>query len=291
MPEIHVIKKNGTREKLDITKIQKHTYYACVDLENVSQSELEVSAHIQFQDGIRTADIQKTLVKTALDKVDVDAPHWTYVAARLTIFDLDHAAKAQGIHTLKDWYKRGMEEGRIFPTMCDGFDLDELNDYIDDTRNYQFTYLGIRTLMDRYLLKDSAGNYIETPQMLFMGVAMFLAMQEEDKNYWAKQFYDILSKFEVMSATPTLSNSRTPQHQLSSCYIGSTPDNIEGIFNTFRSMGILSKFGGGLGWDWQNIRGRGSYILKHANVAGGIVPELKIVNDIGLCFDQLGKVG
>ena len=108
--------------------------------------------------------------------------------------------------------------------------------------------MGIKTLYDRYLLKDKKGNPIELPQHMFMGIAMFLAQNEDDPTYWAEQFYDLLSKFEVMAATPTLSNARTPRHQLSSCYIGSTPDNIEGIFDSYKEMALLSKYGGVYVW-------------------------------------------
>ncbi|MDE5602334.1 MAG: ribonucleoside-diphosphate reductase subunit alpha, partial [Helicobacter sp.] len=168
------------------------------------------------------------------------------------------------------------------------FNLERLDLKIDKTRDLQFTYLGIKTLYDRYLLKDKQGNPIELPQHMFMGIAMFLAQNEEDPNYWAEQFYDLLSKFEVMAATPTLSNARTPRHQLSSCYIGSTPDNIEGIFDSYKEMALLSKYGGGIGWDFSKIRGLGSFIDGHKNAAGGVIPFLKITNDIAIAVDQLG---
>ncbi|HIE35408.1 MAG TPA: ribonucleoside-diphosphate reductase subunit alpha, partial [Campylobacterales bacterium] len=168
------------------------------------------------------------------------------------------------------------------------YDLDDLNEYIKPQRDLQFTYLGIKTLYDRYLLKDKNGKPIELPQHMFMAVAMFLAQNELDSQGWAKKFYDILSKFEVMAATPTLSNARTPRHQLSSCYIGSSPDNIEGIFDGYKEMALLSKYGGGIGWDWTKVRGMGSFIDGHKNAAGGIVPFLKITNDIAIAVDQLG---
>ncbi|HEC45895.1 MAG TPA: ribonucleoside-diphosphate reductase subunit alpha, partial [Epsilonproteobacteria bacterium] len=193
-----------------------------------------------------------------------------------------------GYNHLRDHFERGEKEGRIVLGLKEKYDLDELNDYIKPERDLQFTYLGIRTLYDRYLLKDRNGVPIELPQQLFMGVAMFLAQNEFDCQTWAKKFYDILSKFEVMAATPTLSNARTPRHQLSSCYIGSTPDNIEGIFDGYKEMALLSKFGGGIGWDWSLVRGMGSYIDGHKHAAGGIVPFLKIANDVAIAVDQLG---
>jgi ribonucleoside-diphosphate reductase alpha chain len=123
---------------------------------------------------------------------------------------------------------------------------------------------------------------------MFMGIAMFLAQNEDNKQEWAIKFYDMISQFEVMLATPTLSNARTPRHQLSSCYIGSTPDNIEGIFDAYKEMALLSKFGGGIGWDWTQVRSIGSFIDGHKNAAGGTVPFLKITNDVAIAVDQLG---
>jgi ribonucleoside-diphosphate reductase alpha chain len=286
---IRVVKRNGRVETLDVSKIQKYTHAAVEGLEGVSQSELEVDAKLQFRDMITSEEIQTTLIKTAVDKIDIDRPNWTFVAARLFLYDIYHKVTGfTGYNHLRDYFERGEKEGRIVLGLKDKYDLDDLNDYIKPERDLQFTYLGLRTLYDRYLLKDSQGMPIELPQQLFMGVAMFLAQNEFDCQTWAKKFYDILSKFEVMAATPTLSNARTPRHQLSSCYIGSTPDNIEGIFDGYKEMALLSKFGGGIGWDWSLVRGMGSYIDGHKHAAGGIIPFLKIANDVAIAVDQLG---
>ncbi|MDD3602612.1 MAG: ribonucleoside-diphosphate reductase subunit alpha [Sulfurovum sp.] len=286
---IRVVKRNGRVETLDISKIQKYTSAAVNGLEGVSQSELEVDAKLQFRDMISTEEIQQTLIKTAVDKIDIDRPNWTFVAARLFLYDIYHKVSGYtGYNHLREYLEHGEKLGRIVLGLKDKYDLDELNDYIKPERDLQFNYLGIRTLYDRYLIKDKSGFPIELPQQLFMGVAMFLAQNEFDCQSWAKKFYDILSKFEVMAATPTLSNARTPRHQLSSCYIGSTPDNIEGIFDGYKEMALLSKFGGGIGWDWSLVRGMGSSIDDHKHAAGGIVPFLKIANDVAIAVDQLG---
>ena len=292
---IRVVKRNGRIETLDITKIQKNTEASVMDLEGVSQSELEVDAKLQFQDMMSSEDIQQTLIKTAVDKIDIDRPNWTFVASRLFLYDLYHKVggnvggiKGKPYFHLSKYFERGEQEGRILLGLKEKYDLDDLNDYIKPERDLQFNYMGIRTLYDRYLIKDKNGKPIELPQQLFMGVAMFLAQNEFDCQSWAKKFYDLMSKFEVMPGTPTISNARTPRHQLSSCYIGSTPDNIEGIFDVYKEMALLSKFGGGIGWDWSQLRGIGSYIDGHKHAAGGIVPFLKIVNDIALAVDQLG---
>ena len=286
---IRVVKRSGRIETLDISKIQKYTGDAVEGLNNVNQSELEVDAQIQFRDMISTAEIQQTLIKTAVDKIDVDTPDYTFVASRLFLYDLYHkVSDFNGYLHLREYFEKGEKEGRLLPGLADKYDLDDLDEYLDYERDKLFTYLGVKTLNDRYLIKDKSGTPIELPQHMFMAIAMFLAQNELDSQTWAKRFYDLISKFEVMLATPTLSNARTHRHQLSSCYIGSTPDNIEGIFDTYSEMAMLSKFGGGIGWDWNKVRGMGSYIDNHKNAAGGVVPFLKIVNDVALAVDQLG---
>jgi len=292
---IMIQKRNGRQEVLDISKIQKHTISATKDLSGVSQSELEIDAQIKFIDGMSSSDIQDALVKTAVEKIDIDVPNWTFVAARLFLFDLyhrvgkaTHGIKGNAYCHLRDYIKYGQDAQRIIPALEAGYDLDDLDDYLEPSRDYLFNYLGMKTIYDRYLLKNNNKEPVELPQQMFMGIAMFLAQNENDKQSKAKEFYDVLSKFEVMVATPTLSNARTNRHQLSSCYIGSSPDNIEGIFDGYKEMALLSKFGGGIGWDWNSIRSLGGVIDGHKRAAGGTVPFLKITNDIALAVDQLG---
>ena len=295
-PQLKIRKRSGHLANLDISKIQTQTSSATLDLNNVSQSELELDAQIQFVDNMSTTDVANTLIQTAVTKIDIDRPDWTFVAARLFLYDLYHKVgrnlklkKGQNPYNYFNTYiKLGIEEGKLFPTLAKGYDVKDLNNYIDESRDYQFNYLGIKTLYDRYLVKNKKGKVLELPQFLFMSVAMFLAQDEEDKQQRAKEFYDVISKFEVMLATPTLSNARTNRHQLSSCYIGSAPDNIEGIFDSFKEMALLSKFGGGIGWDWNQIRAQADSIDNTPGAAGGTVPFLKIVNDIALAVDQLG---
>jgi ribonucleoside-diphosphate reductase alpha chain len=284
-----VQKRNGRIEPLDISKIQKYTSSAVQGLDNVSQSELEVDAKIQFRDKITTEEIQKTLIKTAVDKIDIDRPNWTFVAARLFLYDLYHKVNGHtGYGSFAEYLDRGEKEGRIVLGLKAKYDLKDLEAHLKPERDLQFNYLGIKTLHDRYLIKNKQGRPIELPQHMFMAIAMFLAQNELNSQDWAKKFYDVISKFEVMLATPTLSNARTPRHQLSSCYIRSTPDNIEGIFDSYKEMSLLSKFGGGIGWDWNMVRSMGGMIDGHKNAAGGVIPFLKITNDIAIAVDQLG---
>lgn len=286
---ITVTKRNGRIEPLDITKIQKHTADAVRGLDGVSQSELEVDAKILFRDKITTEQIQQTLIKTAVDKIDVDTPNWTFVAARLFLYDLYHKVTGwTGYKSLEEYFNRGEKEGKLVCGVKEKYDLEFLDSQIKPERDLQFNYLGIKTLYDRYLLKDKNNQPIELPQHMFMAIAMFLAQNEKDCNHWAVQFYNMLSSFEVICATPTLANARTTRHQLSSCFIGSTPDNIEGIFDAYKEMALLSKYGGGIGWDFSRVRGLGSFIDGHKNAAGGVVPFLKIANDVAIAVDQLG---
>ena len=294
---INIKKRSGELTPLDITKIQKQTIAATKDLDGVSQSELEVDAHLQFIDGMSSSDIQDALIKTAVNKIDIDVPNWTFVAARLFTFDLYHrvgiatsGSKGSPYSHISTYIEHGKSEGKLLPNLGNGFDLDKINNAIVPDRDFLFNYLGVKTLYDRYLIKDKNGNPIELPQHMFMAVAMFLAQNEEDsvKDDVAIQFYNVISQFEVMLATPTLSNARTYRHQLSSCYIGSSPDNIEGIFDSYKEMGLLSKFGGGIGWDWNLIRAMGGDIDNTKSAAGGTVPFLKINNDVAVAIDQLG---
>ena len=293
----HVVKRDGSREPLDISKIQKQTSAATQGLKNVSQSELELDAKLNFIDGITSEQIQQILIKTAVDKIDLDKPDWTFVAARLFLFDLTHkvmqAYKQYGYNeiTLEAYLAVGKKENRLLSNLGYGYDLTKLQAAIDTQRDYLFNYLGIKTLYDRYLVKDFDKNPIETPQLMFMGIAMFLAQNEspETKTEWAIKFYNTLSTFKFMLATPTLTNARTLKHQLSSCFVGSAPDNIEGIFDSYKEISLLSKFGGGIGWDWSKVRATGSQIRNHRAAAGGLIPFLKILNDVTVACDQLGS--
>ena len=148
--------------------------------------------------------------------------------------------------------------------------------------------MGAKSLSDKYLTKDSDNKPIELPQHMFMGIAMFMAQNEDDCMRWAVEFYNTLSKLEAMPGTPTISNARRTRHQLSSCFVGVCPDTTKGITDTYGNMANISRLGGGIGWDFTKCRCLGSDIDNRKKAAGGVIPVLKTVNDIGLTFDQLG---
>ena len=158
---IMIQKRNGRKEILDISKIQKNTIAATRDLPGVSQSDLELDAQIKFIDGMSSADIQDALIKTAVEKIDIDVPNWTFVASRLFLFDLyhrvgkvTHGIKGKPYCHLKDYIRYGQEAGRIIPGLGDQFDLDDLDAHIKPERDFLFNYLGVKTLYDRYLIKN-----------------------------------------------------------------------------------------------------------------------------------------
>ena len=244
MSSVNIRKRSGNYEPLDITKIRKMSSEATENLEGVSQCELELDAQIKFIDGMSSSDIQDALIKTAVEKIDIDVPNWTFVAARLFIYDLYHKVgrivggeKGKSYCHLRTYLTYTSNIGKLNPSfvfekdfvsneLVELYDLDDLNDYIKPERDLLFTYLGVKTLYDKYLLKDSNGEAIELPQQMFMAIAMFLAQKEENKQEKAKEFYDVISKFEVMLATPTLSGARKFRSQLSSCFKAGTQIQI-----------------------------------------------------------------
>ena len=342
---IFVIKRNKEKRPLNIKKIQEKTERMTEGLKGVSQSELEVDSKLQFFNGITTEQIQETLVKTAVDKIDIDRPNWTFVAARGFLEDLYHKVgktlntkKGSSYSHIETYLNYGINKKRIVPELKEKFNLELINKHIVSERDYLFTYLGVKTLYDRYLLKNEEGEVFELPQYLFMAVSMFLFQNEETpesleyitkennvisnlykkaleagfitleiptteelkakyqgeelkkevRSIWAITIYDLVSQHIIMFATPTLSNARTFRNQLSSCYVNSVPDNIEGIFDNYKENALLSKFGGGIGSDWNSVRGMMGQIDGHKGAAGGIIPFLKIENDVAVAVDQIG---
>ena len=296
---MHVIKRDGGKQLLNIEQIRKQTIPACEGLENVSYEELELKSEIQFYDGIKTSDIQNILIKTALNLVDVDRPNWTYVAARLKLYDLYHVIKrnynkagngdvykkislmdyiSSNKHLFSGWVEKYTEE-----------EINYLNNKIVGKRDLLFTYLAIESIINRFLLKDK-GKIIELPQHMYMAISMFL-FQDEKKDIRLKlveKLYEASSKLWVVFATPILSNARKKNGGTISCLLNSIPDDLEGIFDKFKEIGIGSKIGSGWGIDISRIRAMNSWIQNYQGVAGGLVPWMKILNDISIGVDQLG---
>src|SRR5210317_2397515 len=187
----------------------------------------------------------------------------------------------------KAYINKGIELEMLDPILKE-FDLKKLGEAIDHDRDYQFTYLGLQTLYDRYFIHYQDIRY-ELPQIFFMRVAMGLAEEEDQKEDRAIEFYRLLSSFDYMSSTPTLFNSGTLRPQLSSCYLTTIPDDLDGIFGAMKDNALLSKWAGGLGNDWSPVRALGSYIKGTNGKSRGVVPFLKVVNDTAVAVNQGGK--
>lgn len=293
---IRVTKRDGSIVPIDVYKIKKVVAFGCGGTD-CDPLELEMDAHVQFRDGITTEEIQKMVIQTAVEKITHENPEWQFVASKLYLYDvfkkvcLNRKLDKKPYTGFYDFIKMATSEGWYSPVILDTYTKDEieaLGSYIEPTRDYNFTYVGIKTFADRYLIKNGQGKLLEFPQEAFMGIAMFLASKERDKLRWAREFYDVMSRFEVVPATPTLSNARKPLSQLSSCFVATVDDSLDSIFDFVNTFAQLSKYGGGVGADMSRIRAQGSEIRGFQNVAGGVVPWIRILNDTAVAVDQLG---
>lgn len=293
-----VQKRDGRLEELNIENIRKQTIPACEGLAGTSYEDLELSASILFTDGIKTSDIQKALINTAHNKISLDKPNWGFVAARLGFYDIYHTIKeTYKIKESGDVYKhvtlqmyldRAKHILSDFVNKYSKEDIEKLNSIIDSKKDMLFNYPGYRVLKDRYLLID-LGELIELPQHMIMAIAMFVAQNEEDKVYWASEFYKVISDLKFIPATPIQSNGRVKNGSTASCFLTSIADTSDSIFDSYKEIAFGSKVGGGWGVDVTRLRSLGSTIGHRLNAAGGAIPFIKILNDIALAVDQNGK--
>lgn len=289
-----VLKTNGQLAELDINKIHEHVAFACEGLEGVSQSELESDSHITFYEGMPTSEIQKTLILTAADKIRYHY-NWHYVAARLLLLHLFKQVTGGDLEypALRSYIENGVAVGGLDPELLDSkFDFDRLDAAIDPSNDRQFTYLGLSILSDRYFRRNTqTDRIIELPQHFYMRVAMGLTLKgaEADPTSAAIEFYHTLSSFDFHNSTPTLFNAGTLKPQLSSCYLLSMGDSIEGITGTCTEAGHYSKLSGGIGIDMSPVRSSGSLIAGTGGRSGGIIPFAKMAEATITAFNQMGK--
>lgn len=301
---MQVTKRDGSREPLDIEKIHKVAEWACRGLD-VSQSELEIEAKLQFFDGIKTSQIHDALIGSAAGLNSLESQDYTFVAARLVLQKLyKEAWNSIEYPHLSEYIHAGVDMGKLDDRLATLFDLDRLNAAIDPQRDMLFTYIGIQTLADRYLIRNFAKKVIELPQHFYMRVAMGLAVLEKDPTARALEFYEILSTHEFSNSTPTLFNSGTRHSQLASCFLNTVADTIDAdqededdfvwnrfasIFGTITECANLSKYAGGIGTDWTRVRSAGDWIKGTDGMSSGVVPYLKIYNDTAVAVNQGGK--
>lgn len=252
---------------------------------------------ISFQkEGMDEEELLRILIRAAAELTTKEAPKWEMAAARLLMiaFKRDMAKRLQNLQ-LHDFYGKIRyltEEDLYGGYMLENYsreDVDACEQMLDETRNDLFTYSGLELMLKRYVIHDRRGGALETPQEMFMGVAMHLAMKEKkDRLLHVKKFYDILSKMQVTMATPTLSNARKPYHQLSSCFIDTVPDALDGIYRSVDNFARVSKLGGGMGLYFGKVRATGSAIRGFEGAAGGVIRWIRLVNDTAVAVDQLG---
>jgi ribonucleoside-diphosphate reductase alpha chain len=299
---IDVTYPDGSVAALSRKVLEQRLASACKGLEGVDSSAILNDAIRNLYSGIKLEDVYASLVMCARTAVETD-PNYSFVTARLLLNNIyEEGLGYLGVEynwqeanishyypaAFKAFITRGIENEIINPTMAE-FDLDRLASELDSTRDLQFTYLSIQTLYDRYFIHDKSTRY-ELPQTFFMRVAMGLAIAEpgnrEDK---AIEFYKLLSSFDFMSSTPTLFNSGTCHSQLSSCFLTTVPDDLDGIYGAIKDNALLSKFAGGLGNDWTPVRGMGARIKGTNGKSLGVVPFMNVADATAVAVNQGGK--
>jgi ribonucleoside-diphosphate reductase alpha chain len=300
-PTLHVTLANGSREFLDLGRLETIVAEACTGLEGVDAQLVLGEALKNLYDGVPIGELNTSLVITARTLVEQE-PNYSFVTARLLMDHLreealsflgiaDSATQAEMAvfypQALSAYVKKGVEL-ELLDTALLSFDLPRLGAALIPERDHLFGYLGLQTLYDRYFIHSNEVRF-ELPQVFFMRVAMGLSINEDDKNARAIEFYTLLSSFDYMSSTPTLFNSGTLRPQLSSCYLTTVPDDLDAIFGAIHDNAMLSKWAGGLGNDWTPVRALGSYIKGTNGKSQGVVPFLKVVNDTAVAVNQGGK--
>ncbi len=290
--------EDGTREPIDPQKIRRELMQACRGLEDCcSWRELAEEAITSLYDGVKQSEIFQAVILAAKSRIERE-PKYTYVAARILLDKVYREVLPKGYNhvTLPEWHARhfrdyltfGVKHGRLAPELLT-FDIDRLSQALQIERDQSFTYMGLQTVYDRYLIHHQDVR-IETPQYFWMRVAMGLAMNEGDhKEERAIEFYEVLSQFLFTSSTPTLFNAGTLHPQLSSCYLSTTMDDLDHIFKVVADDAKLSKWAGGLGNDWTSVRATGSVIRGTNGRSQGVIPFLKVANDTAVAVNQGGK--
>ena len=294
--DIKIKKRNGRLEDFNVTKINASAERACIGIKDVSASEIVLDAQLQLYDKTTSTEIDKALILSAREKIEKE-PNYSYAAARLLSNNLYKEVFKEGVDSeafdlqyRKSFIqntKKLVEEGRLDKRLLE-FDLKKLSDALVLERDKDFKYLGVQILYDRYFIRLD-DKIMEAPQSFWMRVAMGVSIKEKDKDEWAIKFYNLISRLKYTPSTPTLFNSGTTHSQLSSCYLNTFDDSIDGIFDGAWQEARKSKYAGGLGLDVTPFRSTGSYIHGTNGISSGLVPWLKIYNDILIAVNQGGK--
>ncbi|MGH8725340.1 MAG: ribonucleoside-diphosphate reductase subunit alpha [Burkholderiales bacterium] len=293
--EVHVV-ENGQRKPLDRARLQRLVESACEGLADAAAQPILEATLRDLYDGVPMQEVRRSAVLAARALLEKD-PAYSYVTARLLLDTIrlevlgEEASQADMEARYAEYFPRFIARGiaaELLDPELARFDLQKLGKALKAKRDLQFGYLGVQTLYDRYFL-HSSGRRIELPQAFFMRVAMGLCLKERNREARAIEFYDVLSSFDFMSSTPTLFNSGTLRSQLSSCYLTTVSDDLEGIYDAIKENALLAKYAGGLGNDWTPVRALGSHIKGTNGKSQGVVPFLKVVNDTAVAVNQGGK--
>jgi len=294
--DIQVKKRNGRLEGFNVDKINVCAERACEDLSDVSASEIVLDAQLQLYNKIPTTEIDQALILSARDKIFKE-PNYSFAASRLLLNCLYKEVFREGVDSdiLDLQYRKTfiqniklLVKNNRFDKRLLSFDLKKLSESLEPARDLSFKYLGLKTLHDRYFIRQD-DKIMESPQGFWMRVAMGLAINEDDKEASAIEFYNLMSRMRYTPSTPTLFNSGTSHSQLSSCYLNTFDDSIDGIFDGAWQEARKSKFAGGLGLDVTPFRSTGSHISGTNGVSSGLIPWLKIYNDLLIAVNQGGK--
>jgi ribonucleoside-diphosphate reductase alpha chain len=295
-PQLNVV-EDGVRRPLDMARLEGLIASACESLgEGLNPGLILGETLKNLYDGVPADEVRKSVVLSARALIEKD-PVYSYVSARLLLHTIrrevlgEEVAQADMAKRYAEYFpqfvKRGID-AELLDQRLASFDLKKLGAALDASRDLKFGYLGLQTLYDRYFLHVH-GTRIELPQAFFMRVSMALALNEIDREARAIEFYSALSSFDFMSSTPTLFNSGTTRSQLSSCYLTTVSDDLDGIYEAIKENALLAKYAGGLGNDWTPVRALGSHIKGTNGKSQGVVPFLKVVNDTAVAVNQGGK--
>ena len=299
--ETHIHDRPEKEELETSERIEVIAKEACNGLEGTDSEKIISEANKNLYEGAPEHEVKEALVLSARSLVEVE-PNYTFATARILLDSLRSEAlsfleitenatheemSALYPEALNAFVKKGIELELLNPELAN-YDLDLLGKAMIPDNDLLFSYLGIQTLYDRYFIQSNEIRF-ELPQVFFMRVAMGLALNEENREQRALEFYELLSSFDYMSSTPTLFNAGTMHSQLSSCYLTTVPDDLHGIYGALQDNAMLSKWAGGLGNDWTPVRGMGAHIKGTNGKSQGVVPFLKVVNDTAVAVNQGGK--
>jgi ribonucleoside-diphosphate reductase alpha chain len=296
-PNVVNVVEDGVARPLDLDRLHGLVKDSCEGLGRAVEPDLILQSVLKdLYNGVPMDEVRKCAILSARALIEKD-PAYSYVTARLLLNSIQHEVLGEEVTHAQmrlryaEYFPRFVDQGiaaGLLDPRLRTFDLQSLGSALDANRDFKFGYLGLQTLYDRYFIHVE-GRRIELPQAFFMRVAMGLALNEVDREVRAIEFYNVLSSFDFMSSTPTLFNSGTHRSQLSSCYLTTVSDDLEGIYEAIKENALLSKFAGGLGNDWTPVRALGSHIKGTNGKSQGVVPFLKVVNDTAVAVNQGGK--